>query len=65
MILSLWNDERRCGTLEIFDVEKVGQFFEGAAGASGFWSAEFMADPYQQCMVFIEKRDVLRQIRLE
>jgi hypothetical protein len=37
----------------------MGQFFEGAAGAFGFGSAEFFADPYLQCVVFIEKLGIL------
>jgi hypothetical protein len=57
--------KKGAGGSKIFDIERMGQFFEWAAGASGFRLAEFFADPYQQCVVFIEKLGVLLQIRLE
>ena len=55
----------RCVDLEIFGVKAMGQFFKWTAGAFSFGLAEFFADPYQQCVVLIEKLRVLRQIRLE
>ena len=57
--------KRQYGALEIFDVKTVGELFKWAAGAFGIWFAEFFADFYQQCMVFIEKLGILGQIRLE
>ena len=57
--------KKGAGGSKIFDIERMGQFFKWAAGAFGFRPAEFFANFYQQCVVLIEKPDILRQIRLE
>jgi hypothetical protein len=43
----------------------VGHSLQGAGGAFGFWFAEFLAEPDEQCVVLVKKLDILLEIRLE
>jgi hypothetical protein len=51
--------------LEIFDIECMRVFFEGATLTSGFGPAEFFAGSDQQCVVLVEKLNIIGEIRLE